>query len=633
MPAVAARMALLAAHQLAGSVDAAAGALLLLAVASTVTGGAVLLTLATALLLIYHRQSGAPSPSSPPPQILKAAVVVVRPLAVALLPAAPPAAAPPVAAPALEKAGSDDAEAAIAATSSSPAEAPGPQPEQAEAETAAAAADPLLELKARGLLRLRRYGDVLALLAAYRLDGPGSAVAAVTAEPAPDAAGAAAGPASAWPHVVLGQAFFHLGRLPEALQHLRPAKRVFGSLARVLSESSGDDGFETFESAEAVGSYGTWTDRDLGCQLLATTKLLVRRIAAGDAARDAGFPAEAARHYSMLLDGRKGASQPVVVDLYMRRAACYRALGRPAAAIADCSRAAALDAAHGGALCARAALWESLGAYGEASRSLEAVAALCRQRCGGVEGGMARSRSSPVGASMCKYNMALPDGAVSDDDDAAVARSLLLHHSSLPPRLHKSESQWAVAAAAAAAMSAEDVAAWEPEVPAAGEVSRHVWAAALSRVEAKLAWLDRRRLHSAAPAVDPRALLGLAPSCSAADAERAFRVTALHAHPERAAIMPLSRGAAATADERELRARGRAEAVRLFRILTTAAKGLLNTLEEQEEAELDAAEAAATATVAGGAVLGCASAKVSHEAMAPAATVRRHDNHCRWERH
>eukprot|EP00850_Spirogloea_muscicola_P024786 SM001508S01368 [mRNA] locus=s1508:393:2078:+ [translate_table: standard] len=475
MPAVAARMALLAAHQLAGSVDAAAGALLLLAVTSTVTGGAVLLTLATALLLIYHRQST--TPSSTPPQILKAAVAG-RPLAATLLPAAPPAAAPPVAVPPLEEAGSDDTEAAIAVTSSSPAVAPSPQPEQPEAEAAAfAAADPLLELKARGLLRLRRYGDVLALLAAYRLAGPGYAVAVATAEPAPDAAGAVAGPAPAWPHVVLGQAFFHLGRLPEALRHLRHGKRVFSSLAKGLSESSGDDGFETFASAEAADIHGAWTDRDLGCQLLATTKVLVRRIAAGDVARAAGFPAEAARHYSKVLDGRKGASQAVVVDLYMRRAACYRALGRPAAAIADCSRAAALDAAHGGALCARAALWESLGAYGEASRSLEAVAALCRQRCGGVEGGMARSRSSPVAASMCKYNVALPDGAISDDDDASVARSSLLHHQSLPPQLHKEESQWAVTAAVAAAMAAEDVAAWEPEVPAAGEVSRNVWAA------------------------------------------------------------------------------------------------------------------------------------------------------------
>eukprot|EP00850_Spirogloea_muscicola_P022007 SM000272S10274 [mRNA] locus=s272:89071:91227:- [translate_table: standard] len=632
MPVVATRMALLAAHQLAGSVDAAAGALLLLAVASTVTGGAVLLTLATALLLIYHRQSGASSPSSPPPQTLKAAVVAGRPLAVAVLLAAPPAAAPPVAAPPLEEAGSEDAEAAIAVGSPDPVVASSPKVEQPEAEVAAAAAaDPLLELKARGLLRLRRYGDVLALLATYHLDGPGSAVAAATAEPAPGAAGIAAGPASAWPHVVLGQAFFHLGRLPEALQHLRLAKRVFGSLARGLSESAGDDGFETFESAEAAVNHGAWTHRDLGCQLLATTKVLVRRIAAGDAARTAGYPAEAARHYSKVLDGRKGAPQAVVVDLYMRRAACYRALGRPAAAIADCSRAAALDAAHGGALCARAALWESLGAYGEASRSLKEVAALCRQRCGGVEGGMARSRSSPVGASMCKYNMPLPDVAGSDDDDAAVARSSLLHHQSLPPQLHEQESQWAVTAAAAASMAPEDVAAWEPEIPAAGEISRDIWATALSRVGAKLAWLDRRWLHEAAPAVDPRALLGLAPGCSAADAERAFRITALHAHPERAAIMPLAHGAAAIAEERELRARGRAEAVRLFRILTTAAKGLLNTLEEQEEAELDAAEAAAAATVAAGTVL--SSAKIPRGAVAPAATLCRHDNHCRRERH
>jgi hypothetical protein len=99
-------------------------------------------------------------------------------------------------------------------------------------------------------------------------------------------------------------------------------------------------------------------------QLLAHVKLLLRRRAAAMAALDAGLPAEAVRHFTKILEARRGV-------LPHPFAAAFQAGGRPADAIADCNRSLALDPAYIPTLHARADLLQSVGAVADYLRDLD----------------------------------------------------------------------------------------------------------------------------------------------------------------------------------------------------------------------------------------------------------------------
>lgn len=106
-------------------------------------------------------------------------------------------------------------------------------------------------------------------------------------------------------------------------------------------------------------------------QLLSHIKLLIRRRTAAIAALDAGLYSEAIRHFSKIVEGRRGAPQGFLAECYMHRAAAYKSAGRIAEAIADCNRTLALDQSCIQALDTRASLLESIRCLPDCLHDLE----------------------------------------------------------------------------------------------------------------------------------------------------------------------------------------------------------------------------------------------------------------------
>jgi len=90
------------------------------------------------------------------------------------------------------------------------------------------------------------------------------------------------------------------------------------------------------------------------------------------AALDAGLPIEVVRHFTKILEARRGVlPHPFAAACLVGRAAAFQAGGRPADAIADCNRALALDPTYISALRARADLLQSMGALADCLRDLD----------------------------------------------------------------------------------------------------------------------------------------------------------------------------------------------------------------------------------------------------------------------
>jgi hypothetical protein len=122
---------------------------------------------------------------------------------------------------------------------------------------------------------------------------------------------------------------------------------------------SSSDSFPQTNTTNVVASNEEFS---VSQQLLAHMKLLLRRRATAVAALDAGFPMEAARQFSKVLDARRGVlPHSFAMACLVGRAVAFRAAGRLAEAIADCNRALALESAFIPALRARADLLESIG--------------------------------------------------------------------------------------------------------------------------------------------------------------------------------------------------------------------------------------------------------------------------------
>jgi tetratricopeptide (TPR) repeat protein len=195
-------------------------------------------------------------------------------------------------------------------------------------------------------------------------------------------------PTSTYRYLVLGQACFHLGLIEDAMVLLQTGRRLASAAFRRESVCWSDDSFSSSSSSSATAaapcvpsgktSSSGWafiipaTESEAVSQLLAHVKLLLRRRAAAMAALDAGLPAEAVRHFSKILEARRGVlPHPFAAACLVGRAAAFQASGRPADAIADCNRALALDPAYIPALRARADLLQSVGALADCLRDLD----------------------------------------------------------------------------------------------------------------------------------------------------------------------------------------------------------------------------------------------------------------------
>ncbi|XP_009790563.1 uncharacterized protein [Nicotiana sylvestris] len=176
-----------------------------------------------------------------------------------------------------------------------------------------------------------------------------------------------------WRYLVLGQACCHLGLMEDAMVLLQTGKRLATDAFRRESICWSDDSF-SFAKFPLSGKH--WTTLPIAesetiSQLLSHIKLLLRRKTAAIAALDAGLYSEAIRHFSKIVDGRRGAPQGFMAECYMHRASAYRSSGRTAEAIADCNRTLALDPSCIAALRTRAALFETIRCLPDSLHDLE----------------------------------------------------------------------------------------------------------------------------------------------------------------------------------------------------------------------------------------------------------------------
>lgn len=181
-----------------------------------------------------------------------------------------------------------------------------------------------------------------------------------------------------WRYSVLGQACCHLGLMEDAMVLLQTGKRLATAAFRRRSISLSDDIFssnkfpisgENFINDQPQTPPGT--EYDSISHLLCHIKLLRRRKTAALAALDAGLYSEAIRHFSKILDGRRGAPQGFLSECYVHRACAYQNAGRIAEAIADCNRALALDTSCVEALTIRATLFETIRCLPDSLHDLE----------------------------------------------------------------------------------------------------------------------------------------------------------------------------------------------------------------------------------------------------------------------
>lgn len=181
-----------------------------------------------------------------------------------------------------------------------------------------------------------------------------------------------------WRYLVLGQACCHLGLMEDAIVLLQSGKRIATAASRRESISLSEDSFSSNKFplssdnfTESQHEAPRKTESETISQLLCHTKLLVRRKTAAIASLEAGLYSEAIRHFSKILDGRRGAPQGFLSECYVHRASAYQSAGRLAEAIADCNRALALDTCCIEALTIRAAIYETIRCLPDSLHDLE----------------------------------------------------------------------------------------------------------------------------------------------------------------------------------------------------------------------------------------------------------------------
>lgn len=177
-------------------------------------------------------------------------------------------------------------------------------------------------------------------------------------------------------YLVLGRACCHLGLMEDAMVLLQTGKRLATAAFRRESICWSEDSF-FFRELPLTGDNNNQpttpprTEAESIAHLLSHIKLLIRRKTAAIAALDAGLYSEAIRHFSKIVDGRRGAPQGFLAECYMYRASAYRSAGRIAEAIADCNKTLALDPSCIDALSTRAALFETIRCLPDSLHDLE----------------------------------------------------------------------------------------------------------------------------------------------------------------------------------------------------------------------------------------------------------------------
>ncbi|KAJ0512851.1 putative DnaJ domain, tetratricopeptide-like helical domain superfamily [Helianthus annuus] len=171
-----------------------------------------------------------------------------------------------------------------------------------------------------------------------------------------------------WRYLILGQACCHLGLMEDAMALLQTGKRLASAAFRRESICWSDDSF-TFSGINNQQTCSS--DSESICNLLSHIKLLLRRKTAAIAAMEAGLYTESIRHFSKIVDGRRGAPQSFLAECYMHRATAYQSSGRIAEAIADCNRTLALDPSCIEALTTRASLFKSIQCFTDSLHDLE----------------------------------------------------------------------------------------------------------------------------------------------------------------------------------------------------------------------------------------------------------------------
>ncbi|CAE5956355.1 unnamed protein product [Arabidopsis arenosa] len=268
-----------------------------------------------------------------------------------------------------------------------------------------------LELKARSLLYLRRFKDVAVLLHDYipslRTDNEDvSSVVVASSElsslrllllsdsPSHDSSfkcfsysylkkKVMAGLSNnsqvqgQWRYLVLGQACYHLGLMDDAIILLQTGKRLATAELRRESICWSDDSFILFTSESQPQPI---TESEIVSQMLSQIKLFLRRRTAALAALNAGLYSESIRHFSKIIDSRRGAPQSFLVDCLIRRASAYKSAGRIADSIADCNLTLALDPSCIEALETRAELFRSIRCFPDSLHDLEHLKLLLHDR-------------------------------------------------------------------------------------------------------------------------------------------------------------------------------------------------------------------------------------------------------------
>ncbi|CAM6090814.1 unnamed protein product [Calypogeia fissa] len=172
-----------------------------------------------------------------------------------------------------------------------------------------------------------------------------------------------------WRYLVLGQACCHLGMMEDAMILLQNGKKAANAAFRRESISlGGEDSF----CSDAVSC----PDSDFVNHLLGNIKFLIRRRVAAMAAMEAGLYPEAVRHFSKILDGRRGTPQGFIAECYLYRALAHKANGKIPDAIADCNRTLCLDPTCVQALSVRASLYEMIRCFFESLQDLKQLKCL-----------------------------------------------------------------------------------------------------------------------------------------------------------------------------------------------------------------------------------------------------------------
>lgn len=149
---------------------------------------------------------------------------------------------------------------------------------------------------------------------------------------------------------------------------LQNGKRLATAELRRESISWSDDSFILFTSESRPRPI---TESEIVSQMLSQIKLFLRRRTAALAALHAGLYSESIRHFSKIVESRRGAPQSFLADCLIRRASAYRSAGRIADSIADCNITLALDPSCLEALEIRADLLRSIRCFPDSLHDLE----------------------------------------------------------------------------------------------------------------------------------------------------------------------------------------------------------------------------------------------------------------------